>query len=232
MNLASGDTREQLLAAAWDEATAPYRVPDLTLSLRPFSANVLRRAGTMGLRCLYGPFATTLASLRPTEALGELEALAWLLSADLGEVTAAMRSRTWAAALDRFELPRPAIAPFRAEMVRVLALIDAAKFEVEDKPKPASPPGKGTPPEPEPPAHQIRPGILATLAFALAEKFGRPADEVLEWVPACQVFQLAHCQQWANPTIWTVDPSKVAELAPHEMIEPEADPGYGTEIDF
>lgn len=232
MNLTSGDTREQLLAAAWDEATAPYRVPDTTLLLRPFSANVLRRAGTMRLHCIHGPFATTLASLRPTEALGELEALAWLLSADLGEVTAAMRSRTWAAALDRFELPRSAIAPFRAEMVRVLALIDAAKFEIEDKPKPPAPTGKGAPPEPEPPAHQIRPGILATLAFALAEKFGRPADEVLEWVPACQVFQLAHCQQWANPTIWTVDPSRVAELEAWEGAEPESDPGFGEQVEF
>lgn len=232
MNLTSGDSREQLLAAAWDESTRPYQVPGSTLSIRPFSANVLRRASTMGLRCLHGPFAATLAALMPSEALGELEALAWLLSADLDEVTAAMRSRSWETALDRFELPREAIAPFRAEMVRVLALIDVAKFDIEEKPKPPTPTGKGTVPDPEPPAHQIRPGILATLAFALAEKFGRPADEVLEWVPGCQVFQMAHCLQWSNPTIWTVDPGKVAELAEWEGEAPEEDPGVGEAIAF
>jgi hypothetical protein len=232
MNLFSGDERDRLLAAAWDEATAPYQVPGTTLLIRPFSANVLRRAGTMGLRCLYGPFAEVLAALQPSEALADLEALAWLLTADLDGVRATMRSRTWATTLEAFELPRGAIGPFRDEMVRVLALIDAAKFEIEDKPKPPTPPGRAPVEEPDPPAHQIRPGILAALAFALAEKVGRPADEVLEWIPACQIFQLAHCQQWGNPSIWTVDPSRVATVDPWEGAAPEADPGVGEAIEF
>lgn len=232
MNPGRGGDRDRLLAAAWDEATKPYQVRGSTLLIRPFSANVLRRAGTMGLRCLCGPFAEVLAALRPSEALAELEALAWLLTADLDEVTATMRSGTWAAVLETFELPREAIAPFRAEMGRVLALVDAAKFEIEERPKPPTPPGRAPIEEPEPPAHQVRPGFLAALAFSLVEKVGRPVDEVLEWVPLCQIFQMAHCQQWGNTSIWTVDPGRVAESDPWEGIAPEADPGMGEAIEF
>ena len=232
MNLALADDREALLAAAWDEATAPYPVPGTTLLIRPFSANALRRAGTMRLRCLWGPFGEMLAAMRPTEALVEIEALAWLLSADLETVKAAMRTRTWQAELSAWELPRGVLRHFHEEMVRVMALIEAAKFDIEEKPKAPAPVGRSAPADPEPPAHQVRPGMLATLAFALADKVGRPADELLEWVPVCQIFQLAHCQQWGNPTIWTVDPVKAAALAPHEAIEPAADPGFGEAIEF
>lgn len=234
MNLAGGDSRERLLAAAWDEAGEPYPLPGCPeLQLRPFSANALRRAASMDLRCLGGNFEEALAALRPRQALAELEALAWLLTADLGTVLGAMRSGTWARELERFELAAGYWKPFRAEMGRVLALVQAAMFDTEDKPKPPSPPGRGVSEEAEPPAHLLKPGILAGLAFALREKVGRPVDEVLEWVPACQLFQLAHCLQWGNSTIWTVDPSAISvEADAWAGGAPEADPGYGQEIAF
>lgn len=233
MNLLGHDERERLLAAAWDEACAAYPLPGFpALRLRPFSANALRRAATMSLRCLVGDdFRAALAGLSPSVALGEIEALAWLLSADLEEVRSAMRQRAWASALDRYTLPLAAVAPMRAEMARVLALVHATLFTTEEKPKTPLPSGRSLPPEPEPPAHLVAPGTVATLAFALAEKVGRPADELLEWIPACQIFQLAHCLQWGNTQIWTVDPSKIAE-DPYEGLEPDPDPGFGEEIAF
>ncbi len=234
MRLSGGDPRETLLAAAWDEAAALCPLPGFpSLSLRPFSANALRRAETMGLRCLGGDFRRVLAALPPGRALHEIEALAWLLAAPLEEVLAAMRTRSWETALDGWELPRAALAPFRAEMVRVLGLVRAAMFTAEAKPDPPLPAGRRRADEPDPPAHLLHPGTVATLAFALAEKYQRSADELLEWVPVCQVFQLAHCQQWGNTRIWTVDPGGPDPAADPLMgAAPEPDPGFGEDIAF
>lgn len=232
MNLAGGDARERLLSAAWDEATTPSLVPGTTLFFRPFSTNALRRATVIGLHCLAGDFTETLSRLPPSVALGEVETLAWLLSADLDTVRGAMRRGTWARELETYELPHGALGHVRVELARVLALVQAAMFAPEEKPAPPLPVGKAPPPPPDPPANLIRPGVVATLAFTLAKEFGRPADELLEWVPVCQIFQLAHCLQWGNSQIWTVDPAHTPELAPHEIAEPEPDPGFGESIEF
>lgn len=234
MIAASDDSRERLLAAAWDEVCEPYALPGYpSILLRPFSANTLRRASTMRLLCLAGDFREVLAALPPSRALGEIEAVAWLLTSDLDALRAAMRAQSWETALDHYELPREAIAPFRDELVRVLALLTAAMFATEEKPAPSPVAGRGTHEPPDPPAHLVSPGLLATLGFSLAEKVGRPVDETLEWVPACQLFQLAHCLQWGNTAIWTVAAGAIPEgVDPWEGIAPGPDPGYGDAIDF
>lgn len=226
----SADERERLLASAWDEATGPYPLPGFPeMQVRPFSVNALRRASTMGLCCLSGEIRRICSLLAPSRALRELESLHWLLTAPLDAVRSAMRTQGWEEAMEHHAMPWEAKAPLLDEMERVLALLDAATFDVEAKPEPK---GRKTLEEEEPPAHYVRPGMPATLAFALAEKFGRPADEMLEWVPACLVFQMAHCARVGDPRVWTVDPRLRVEVAPEEIAAPEPDPGYGEAIAF
>lgn len=229
MNLV-GDAREALLGSAWDEASEPYSVAESTLLLRPFSLNTLRRAGVMGLRCVRGEFAATLRALPPREALREIESLAWLLCEDLDLVRAHFRQGTWLAAADAYELSVDLWKPIRDELLRVLTLLQASLFDVEKKPA-LSFSGK-LPVEDEPPAHLISPGIIAGLAYALAEKAGTSPAHLLEWMPACQAFQLAHCLQWGNTTIWTVDPRATVTDDPWSAVDLTADPGAGEAIEF
>lgn len=229
MNLAASP-REVLLGAAWDEAVTPYRLPGYeALWLRPFSLNALRRAGTMELLCVRRDFVEVCQALPPSRALYEIEALAWLLCEDLDTVLAAMRAGEWAAAVEAYSLPREAWRAFRAEMERVLTLLQASLFEVEAKPSPPS--TRAT--EDEPPVHLIAPGVFSTLAFALSEKTAQPPAQILEWMPACQAFQLAHCAQWGNPNVWTVDTVAPApEADPWAESAPDSDPGFGEPVEF
>lgn len=227
----AGDSRDALLGAAWDESDEPYQVPGSTLLIRPFSLNVLRRATAMGLRCVRGDFAGTLRDLPPREALYEIEAIAWLLCENLEGVRADFRMGTWRAALDAYMLAAGDWKPFRDEILRVLTLLQASLFDVEKKP--VIPLRGKSPEEEEPPAHLIRPGVVAGLAFSLAEKNQTTPAHLLEWMPACQAFQLAHCLQWGNSTVWTVDPSAItAESDPWNGVDFTPDPGVGVAVDF
>lgn len=230
MNLAA-TPREVLLGAAWDEAAGPYCLPGYdALSLRPFSLNALRRAATMELICVRRDFAAVCQALPRRRALYEIEALAWLLCEDLDIVLAAMRCGGWIAAVEAYSLPREAWGAFRAEMERVLTLLQAALFEVEVKPEPPSPPGRTGA---YPPPHLIAPGVLSTLAFSLAGKVAQPPAQILEWMPACQAFQLAHCVQWGNSAVWTVATDALSpEADPWGGAVPDPDPGFGEEVEF
>lgn len=233
MNLLGAGERERLLAAAWDEEAVAYPLPGYPdLILRPFSVHVLRRAATMGLACLSGDIRQILGRMTPGRALLELEALGWLLSAPLPVVRSAMRQRTWTLAMDEWSLPVPAHRPLLAELERVLRLMEAAMFDVEEKPDMGPKTGARAAADLEPPAHYVRPSQVAALGYALAEKWGRPVDAVLEWMPACQVFQMAHCLHLGDPRVWTVDKRLQVELAPEELAVPEPDPGYGEAIAF
>lgn len=231
MNLSPTDPREQKLAAAWDESREPYALTD-TLTIRPFSLAVLRRAERLDSRLVKMGFAAVKKYLPPRDRLAELDKLAWLLSAPLPDVQRALRSEAVPAILGDVLEPSDR-APFAAEMRRVLAMLQAAMFTTEPKPeKPGT--ALDASDEPSPPASLVSPGVYTSILFGVAEKIRVDPHALSEHWPACQSLQMIHCLQWGNPDVWTVDPTTPKDdLAdPWKGEAPEPDEGFGDTIEF
>jgi hypothetical protein len=218
--------RQQKLAAAFDEECEPYQVGGLMV--RPFSLNAHRRAEQLGLAVVALGVGKAKKKLSHRRFCYEMDLLAWLLTAPLPEVRRQCRLNRVESMTEQGSLPGLTLsdlAPFTAEMARVLDLAQAAMFDTE----PRDLGGKSNEEEPE---DLLSPGQQATTVLAIADKLKATEDWICEWLPFCRLLQYTHVIQSGSPHVWTIDRHGTApEEDPHGE-EVEQDEGFGEEVAF
>lgn len=126
-------TREQKLEDAFLEGG--LTVPGLTM--RPFSVGTLNACKRMKLTMFIAEEKSAgEPELSPDDALDQLTAFAWLQSAPLNEVLAAVRADKWREAVElfAFSLSAETLAALSSEIQRISAQSNAAAVEVIAKP--------------------------------------------------------------------------------------------------
>jgi len=219
-------TRTDLLSLAFELPAEVYPVG--ALRIRPYRLAAHGRAERLQLLTAAAGIEAARDVLPPTQFYRELDALYWLLSADLDVVRGTFRTRGVAGAwlaIDAQTLPPASVADFTAEMALLFAMVRASLFDVDDRPTPGD-----TSPPPSPPDDLIAPGLTATMIIALSERLRLDETQLLEWLPFPRIQQYAHAMQFTNPTIWTVAPRALAPDPYADGVAP--DPGVGEAIAF
>lgn len=125
-------TRESKLEAAFLEGGV--NVPGL--SMRPFSLGTLSLCKRLNLSLFIDGGEKQKAELSEDETMEQLAAFAWMQSAPLPEVLAAVRENQWREKVEifAFDLSVEAITALTGEITRIAAQSDAAAVEVKKKP--------------------------------------------------------------------------------------------------
>jgi hypothetical protein len=126
------DPRTSQLEAAFAEESAPTMAA--ACRLRPFSLGTLNLCRQLKLSLFTDPQAEE--KISDEERQRQIAAFAWMQSAPLKEVLAAVRAGTWKDAVTEFEfnLSVETIPALIAEISRIATLAAAAAVEVVPKP--------------------------------------------------------------------------------------------------
>lgn len=126
------DSRSANLEAAYSEESTPVRVAGI--HLRPFSLGTLNLCRQLGLSIFTDPQAEE--KLSDEDRQRQIAAFAWMQSAPLKDVLAAIRAGAWQEVVTEFEfsLSVDTIPALIAEISRIATLAAAAAVEVVPKP--------------------------------------------------------------------------------------------------
>lgn len=182
----------------WFEPT--HNFVGAALPLRPLSLGTWHIMKIIGLSLF-----DEAVELSLEEEMKQLGVYIWLHSAKLEVVTEALWSSDWRLVYEEFNEPQSEIiARFRSYRTRCLSALEAAKFSIQNRPKPD---------KDDTPKDLVGPRDLTFLISLLRRETGCSREEALwhTWYPQVKQLELA-ALRWQG--IWTVAPSAPVPSAP------------------